>query len=324
MPVVVDLSVYAIAIVCLALAWLLSKIIIALLSWVAKALNTISLGLIGDGWIGDVSQAVANALGDAFGWVNAQLGASLHAAARFFEWLWHEIVAANHLIVQLAEGQVTFSHAVAALRGILHEVKAGSHVAQSRVKTLEHEYHGIDQRVGRVEHELYQGIGHDLRIGLKQTEEKVAHLQDGVIPSIEQAEQDAASAISNLYDWVKGKASIIGVGTISVAVAAALDTLGLGNLRCPGFLNNLNRRGCGLWNGLEDLLGLFVDLFVIADLCEVIPLLETAYEDVAAPAVHLLTEAIDAMPCAAGHQPPPLTVPRLHLPANSSLALSLP
>lgn len=324
-PAVVGLVEIALLLLAFALVFVVRKFLEALFGWVADLASYIpGAGGAVEGWIRSAEQAVANALGTAEHGIDAAIGASWHMLARYTEWLWREIRGNAALLLDLALSISPIAKAIAAIRALVHHLHGTSQVQSAKVKTLEREFHGIDAKLERVQRQL-RGID-DLGVGkrLGQVEQEIASIETQTIPAIQQADSDAASAISNLYEWAKGKAALLGVGTFSLAVAGALDALGLGGLRCPSFLRSLNNRGCGLFNGLEDILGLFVDLFIITDLCEVIPLLETAYADVAAPAVAALTEAIDSMPCVTGHQPPALIVPRLHLPANPSLALSLP
>ena len=55
---------------------------------------------------------------------------------------------------------------------------------------------------------------------------------------------------------VRTKPWEIGATAFAGAVAIALDALGASGIRCAGFRNLFNKRGCGLWNDLESLLGL--------------------------------------------------------------------
>jgi hypothetical protein len=310
-----------------AFVWAARKLLAAMFGAVIDAVNAAHIPYLG-GYIHDglvaMEQAVDHAMGSLVSGIDSLMGASWHRFSQLNHWLWTEFK--QHTLLGWITAQLVseLTHGFHALRNLTHaNTHAHAHDA-ARIKRLEREYHGIEAKVKTLERDYAKGIGADVLPRIKTLEREAAHIQDAEIPAIRAADADAASAISNLYDWIKGKASIIGVGTFALAVTAVLDSLGLGNLRCPAFLRVLGRPNCGLGKGLESLLGWFVDLFIITDLCEVIPLLETAYEDVAAPAVGLLTEAIDAMPCVAGYHADALTVPRLHLPSNPGFALSLP
>jgi hypothetical protein len=317
----------AVLLLCFAFVWVARKFIAAMFKPIIDAINAAHIPYVSaaiSSALHTVEQSIDSALGSVEHGIDSLIGSSWHALAHLNSWLWREFTSHTLIGALTAEIVSDLTHAYRYLHGRVSDLTHTHGHDTARIKRLEREYRGIEAHVKTLENDYSKGIGHDVLPRIKTLEHEAAHIQNVEIPAIRAADSDAADAISNLYDWIKGKATILGVGTFSLAVATALGALGLGNLTCPSFLRNLNRRGCGMWNGVEDMLGLFVDLFVIADLCEVIPLLETAYEDVAAPAVGLLTSAIDAMPCVSGYQAPPLHLPQLYLPSNPSLALSLP
>jgi hypothetical protein len=322
-----ELAPLAAVLFCFAAVWTMRKSLQAIFSIIIDAVNSAHIPYLG-GYLSDglhsMEQALDNALGTIEHGLDSLMGASWHQFAQLNRWLWDEF-RRHTLVGWLISQQVSaLTHGYHYLRNIATGHTQEQARANARLKTLEREYVGIEHKVKNLENDLANGIGADVLPRIKKLEREASHIENVEIPAAIAAQRQADNAISNLYDWAKGKGSIIGIGTFALAVATALDALGLGNLRCPAFLRNLNRRGCGMWNGVEDVLGWMVDLFIVTDLCEVIPLLETAFEDVAAPAVGLLTEAIDAMPCVAGYQAPALPVPRLHLPPSPGFALSLP
>lgn len=324
-PALAGLLEIALLLFAFAFVWTIRRLIQALFGWLIDLLELIPvLG----GYLAKplyaVEQAVANTLGKAEHAIDAAMGASWHLLARYLRWCWREMRSHAVLLLEIASGFYPIVVAIRAIKSLLHHTHATTTVTSAQVKTLQKEYRGIEAQLKKVEREL-RGID-DLGVGkrLGQIDKEIATIEAQTIPAIQQADLDAASAISNLYEWAKGKASLLGIGTFATAVAAAIGVESFRAIRCPSFLSSFGRRGCGLFNGLDDLLGLLVDLYVIENLCEVIPLLEEAYSTVAAPAISLLTAAIDEMPCVNGNQAPRLTVPRLHLPANPGLALSLP
>lgn len=314
MLVLVDLSAWAIAIVALGIALCITVFVLALLGWLIDLLNKIPTVSIGTEFLHTVEQAVTSAFGTAFAWVDKELGASIHAMARLVEWVGSEI---EHNAVALAEMVPVLGNIVAAIeniRALAHHSSRASTVQAAQVKTLEREYNGIEHQVKTLERE-YHGIDQvAVRHRLRAIDKELHTLEAQTIPAIQQAESDAQSAINNLYDWAKGKASLLGIGTFATAVAAALGLSSLSGFLCNEFRNILGRGCSGLWSGIDNLLGLFIDLFVITDLCDVIPVLEQGYADVAAPAVAALTAAIDEMPCVNGNQAAPLAVASLSLP----------
>jgi len=105
----------------------------------------------------------------------------------------------------------------------------------------------------------------------------------------------------------------------ATAMAAAMaNVLGLRNPRClrSGPLGKVSRALCGLSsNALNDVLGLLVDVLVISEICEVIPLMEQGFNVIAEPLSGLIGEAGAAL-CGGDFDPPPtLSLPTLSLPA---------
>jgi hypothetical protein len=79
-----------------------------------------------------------------------------------------------------------------------------------------------------------------------------------------------------------------------------------------------------LWPKLDALLGLLGEVFLVTNICRVIPWLEEAFSVVASPLISTLAAAGAGL-CAPGSSAaPPLDTPRLYLPASPSDALYLP
>lgn len=235
-----------------------------------------------------IAQSIASACGSIVHPVDVAVGRSLagvaglvNRAARFFRDTGGALLGVSALTVALAEAY----HAIRAVAHSLHSRFAG---IESGVKSLEREFHGIEHRVKTLEHEVTKGIGHDLRIGLAQTEKEVAHIEHRVIPSLRTAEADAEHAISNLYDWIRGKADILGAGTFVGAVTAVLSLVGLDWLACRSRSNVNGKSGCALWNDLEALLQTAIIGAEIASLAELIAVAQKVTPDVVSGAEKLL------------------------------------
>ena len=110
----------------------------------------------------------------------------------------------------------------------------------------------------------------------------------------------------------------------SALVASALGRLGAGWIRCSNW-GRIGRVGCRLpTHLLDDLLVLLTDFAVLANICTVLPWLEAAFDEVAAPLVDTLAAAGSALRCGGGLGDEVLEVPALYLPAAPSLTLHLP
>lgn len=324
-PALVPLISLALLMVAFGIVFVVRKLTDALFGWLISALEAIpAIGGALAGPFKTVEQAVANALGSAEHAIDGAMGASWHLLARYMDWLWREIRGHSTLLLQIASTLPLVGTAIAVIRSLVHHTTTTNTAQGARIKHLEREYHGIDRQLRTLEKQV-RGIDETgVKAKLGSLDKELAALEAQTIPAIQQTEAQSQSAIDNLYEWIKGKASLLGVGTFATAVAAALGLSSLSGFLCNEFRNILGRGCSGLWSGLDNLLGWFVDLFFIVNLCDVIPLLETAYADVAAPAVGLLTEAIDAMPCVDGNQPAKLTVPQLYLVPDTGYTLNLP
>ena len=155
-------------------------------------------------------------------------------------------------------------------------------------------------------------------------EREIDHLGDVVIPGIRDIARGAETDVSALRKWIADNIPLVGTTALVTAIAWALGQIGLGGLRCNSLLNSLNKRGCGLWSGLEDLLGLFVDVAIFTNVCAVMDFLSPFVSEVAGPVVTALTD-IGAELCKGSiGAPPDLAVPNLSLPANPGVTLNLP
>ena len=280
------------------------------------------------GWaangVKSMAQAITNACGHLMSGIEGMVGAGLHLFADYLHGMLSQFVAHAALIAHLAELVGKQIYSVTGLRALVHRLEKVWHGIEAGVRTLTREWHGIERRVKAIERSIAKGIGHDLRITVKALDRELHTVVEPEIRAIERADATAAAAIDNLYEWAKGKASLLGIGTFAYAISVALGIEAWNLLRCSVFKNFWNSRGCGLWSGLEDLLGLFVDTILLTNICELIPLMEAAISDVADPIVITLTD-VGAGLCSGGiGAPPTLQVPALSLPAAPGVTLNLP
>lgn len=114
----------------------------------------------------------------------------------------------------------------------------------------------------------------------------------------------------------------------AAAMAAAMaNALGLSSWRCitRGNIGRVSRALCGLSAGaLQDLLGLLVDLFVLANVCEVITLMTDAFALIETPLVSWIETAADQFVHCNYDLPGKLPDPALSTPPVTGVVLSLP
>jgi hypothetical protein len=83
-------------------------------------------------------------------------------------------------------------------------------------------------------------------------------------------------------------------------VVVALGALGLGGLRCSTLLGSLSKRGCGLWKGLEDLLGLLIDAVALTHLCDLPKWIDELVSPIFGELTALISSAANSL-CAASN-----------------------
>lgn len=315
MPVVVPLLALDVLVVAL---WCIATALA-----IALVMDKLSAILAGVPWVGgklsdavkSMAKAVTNAAGTLEGGIDSIVGGAWHALSRYLDKAFNQFVSHSAIILHLAQLVGHGLYSASGLRALVHTAVRVAHAAQAGVKTLEREYHGIEHRVKTIERELGHGIGNDVRTEVKALERDLTGIRKRVIPGLRQGIATAEGEVGDLERWLGVKAGLSNLDWAKGLVVAALAALGLGGLSCSTFGNLLGKRGCGLWQGLEDLLGLLFDAVIFADLCGLLPEVEALFADLEAPLVSLVASAADAA-CA---QPSAgwveLSAPALSLPA---------
>ena len=248
-----------------------------------------------------IEQAISDAFGVVESKIDTALGASWHLTARYMDDLWHEIETHGRDILTLAELVAPFGSVIAAVRALAHGATSALHGIEHGVRDLRKLWQGIEHRVKQLEHDLTRGIGHDLRLSLKADEKELHHLERRVIPAIRGDVATVEGEVGSLYDWAKGKADLIGIGTFAVAVAAVLSTLGLDWLKCKENPFSQSKNPCGLWSVLGRVLGLAAFLTIAFDFREFV----TASDEVAGFIGSAVSQFEGSFPLALDPLPPP-------------------
>lgn len=315
MPIVVPLVALDVLVVAL---WCIATALA-----IALVMDKLSTILAGVPWVGgklsdavkSMAKAVTNAAGTLEKGIDSLIGGAWHQLSRYLDKLLNQFEAHSAVILHLAKivGHLAYTHS-----GLSAGVKAASrtaHAALHLAHTLEREYKGIEHRVKSLEQAIGAGIGNDVRAHVKALERTVHGIETRVIPGLRQGINAAEGEVSDLERWLGVKAGTNSLDWAQALVATALAALGLGGLRCSTLGNLLGRRGCGLWSGLDDLLGLLLDAVLFVDLCNLLPELEALFAELEAPLVDLIATAADA---ACAHPPAgwvELSAPALSLPA---------
>ena len=289
---------------------------------IALVMDKLSTILAGVPWVGgklsdavkSMAKAITNAAGTLEHGIDSIVGAAWHALSRYIDKLFSQFVAHSAIILHLAQLVGHGLYSASGLRALVHTAVRVAHAAQAGVKTLEREYHGIEHRVKTIEHTIGAGIGNDVRTRVHELEHELHGIEKRVIPGLRQGIQAAEGEVTDLERWLGVKAGLSNLDWAKGLVVAALAALGLGGLSCSTLGNLLGKRGCGLWSGLEDLLGLLFDAVIFTDLCGLLPEVESLFAALEAPLVGLVASAADA---ACAHPPAgwvELSAPALSLP----------
>ena len=276
------------------------------------------------GPVNSLSQGLSNVAGKMFSKAEQIAGGAWHAFARYLDKTWEQMEAQAHLAWAQTEILAGHIYDVTRIRKAVDSILATFRGIEHGVKDLRKLWHGIEARVKQLEHDWTKGIGHDLRLQVGHLERDLGRVEHKVIPALEADIAHAGHDITALRKWVTDHIPLVGTAAFAGAVAWALSSIGLGGLRCPSLLNSLKNRGCGLWNGLEDLLGLFVDVTLFTNVCAILDFVSPFVSDVAAPIVTALTD-VGAGLCEGGiGAPPALPEQTLYLPTSPGVTLNLP
>ena len=315
MPIVVPLVALDVLVVAL---WAIATALAIVL-----VMDKLSSILAGVPWVGgklsdavkSMARAVTNAAGTIEHGIDSIVGGAWHQLSRYLEKWLNQLEVHSSVILHMARLIGHGLYSVSGLRALVHSAVRVAHAALHLAHTLEREYHGIEHRVKVIERTIGAGIGNDVRTKVNELEHWKAGIQKRVIPGLRQGIATAEGEVSDLERWLGVKAGLSNLDWATALVATALAALGLGGLRCSTLSNLFGKRGCGLWQGLDDLLGLLFDAVLFVDLCQLLPELETLFADLEGPLVSLIASAADAA-CA---QPPggwtELSSPPLSLPA---------
>jgi hypothetical protein len=269
------------------------------------------------GAVKSIARAVSNACGALMGGIEQLVGTGLHLLARYLDKYLHQFVVHASLIGHLARIVGGELYRVTGLGALVHRLSKAVHAVLHRFVVIGREVFHLRRLVHRLEQDIARGIGDDVLPRLKSLDRELARVEHKVIPAIEADVTAVEHEVGALRKWIDRTIPIPGTQAFTAAIAIALGLLGLGGLRCNSLRNALGRRGCGLWQGLEDLLDLLVDAVIVVDLCALLPELEQLFSLVEAPLVDLIATAADAA-CAhpsAGWvelEAPPLRLPQVY------------
>lgn len=316
----------------------------SVLHWLAVGVNASEGGIV----------RVFHATGNMIGWLGRELGdlsweLYTHAvhlehvvlphllrdaerlARRLTAAVRHELAVVEHHLLARIESKIaaTWRHIAAVELRLAHAVELAlaraEHYADAGVlrayhyaDALEHRLAlGIDRVRADLTHQLYHGID-ELRAWVDARLSPIRRELDDLAAAIPKVE----GGLGALSKEVQGLEGLFAVGAFATAVAAALEALGMGFLKCRN-VGKVGRALCGLENGLVDfLLGATADALLVTHLCELIHLESEVFAQFE-PVLTGFVEATDALVgCNGATAAPPLSLTYSNLPAPRG-ALSL-
>lgn len=171
-----------------------------------------------------------------------------------------------------AKAQAANRHAINAGRTATH---ANTH-ARSVGHALDHYKGRTNAQVRHLVHETTVALPRDIaRVKHRErwAEKQLWKVRDRVI--------GLENGAIKTFEWLRDHPGSAAVGAFTGALAAVLSVAGVNALRCPQFGNLFNKRGCGLWNDLDALLGLLVTALAIENLDTLVREAQTLEEGVA-------------------------------------------
>lgn len=169
-----------------------------------------------------------------------------------------------------------------------HAINAG-HAATHANTHARSVGHALDRYKGRTNPQI-RHLVHQTTVALPRDIANVKHRErwaEKQMWKIRDRVKELEDGALKTFDWLRDHPGTAAVGAFTGAVAIALDTLGLGSVRCPSLRNLFNQRGCGMWDDLGNLLGLFAAAEIALHVEDVVKIIE----ELSGPAVNLLNDA---------------------------------
>lgn len=243
-----------------------------------------------------MAAGLSSAVGKAFTGVEKAVAWSWHIMARLLDHTWTEFRLATDLQETTTKVVATHGAAINKLSAQWRSERAKIDARRSQVSTIERELVGIEHGVKSLERELHKGIGSDVRVHVKALEKALGRIEKQTIPAIQAKDTTFTGEISNLYDWAKGKAALLGIGTFATAVATAIGLDVFKLLQCNELGTLAKNYGCNMWARLARFLP-FLGLLALAfDFPEFVKAAEFVAEEIGPSVASIEGAVLSALP----------------------------
>lgn len=220
------------------------------------------IGGITEGAVRSLEQWIVHGLGQGISKIEGSIGHQWHNLARIAHFWWNATVRMAHATWEIAKSLERFAlahdvhHLLSDLRKWIHSLKATAVTALHRIVRLEHTFtrtiaHGVYPRLRSLEHKVERTLPREIR-------------------SARALAREAEDGVARLWEWTRHLADNPAITAAVATAIAALGLVGIDLLRCAESGNVASKRGCSVWTGLDDLLGLVALGIVAADFEELV------------------------------------------------------
>ena len=167
--------------------------------------------------------------------------------------------------------------AATANRHAIHATHVGTH-ANVHARSVGH---ALDRYKGRTNPQI-RHLVHETTVALPRDIARVKHRErwaERQLWKVRDRVKGLEDGARKTWDWITDHPFSATTAAFAGAVAVALGRLGLDAIRCPSLKNMYGKRGCGMWDDLDALLGLVATAVVAANFEELVRLAQSVEEE---------------------------------------------
>jgi len=207
------------------------------------------------------------------------IGLMFHVMAEQLNWFWEQVKRYSILFNVISASLLLAHRAVIALEHELHGHHINLKGINDELKRIEKKFHGIESGIKDLSKLLLAFGGIDAVIHLLHHLLGLRKWVKGQIADVNRGLLGLQGSIADLKRFLGVKPGLNYLEWAAGIVTAVIGIEAVNLFKCPTWLNKTAGRGCGLWNGIEDLFGFLADLFIFTHFCDLwaaaTPLLKT-------------------------------------------------
>jgi len=211
--------------------------------------------------------------------VDKAVGLALHSLAEQARFFWNEFKRHSLIFPAITAALLLLHRAVAKAEALAHGHAINLKGINDEIKRIEKRFKGIEHGLKDLSKLLLAFGGIDALVHLLKHLFNLRKWVQGQIGAINRDIAGVKGSIAGLKGFLGVKNGLSYLEWAAGIVAAVIGIEAVNLFKCPAWLNQTSKRGCGLWNGIEDLFGFLADLFIFTHFCDLwaaaTPLLET-------------------------------------------------